>query len=470
MYWGVFVSLSPLHLAGTDGPTIRLSVVISALSRALDLVEGQPQGHAIRSCMIGLRLAQTLKLPEADRETLFYALLMKDLGCSSNAARMCFLFQADDRQTKGAIKSVDWRDKVSSAAFAMKHVAPGQSLMKRMAQAMNLAVTGQRAGKELVQIRCERGAQIARQLDLGEEVATAIQCLDEHFDGGGHPQGLAGESIPLVARVMCLAQTAEVFQREKGLDAMRTMARDRRGTWFDPALVDALLSLRADDELFRHLTGDIRAELLRYAPRDRELFADEDRLDRIAFGFAQVIDAKSPWTFRHSLGVADIAEGIAETLGFRPDRVRTLKRAALMHDIGKLGVSNLILDKPGKLDANELAVMRKHTGHTFDILSEVDGFRDLAELAASHHERLDGQGYHRGLTGDHLSADARVLCVADMYEALAAKRPYRQDLTEGEVMSILNKSAAARAICPQVLDALKTFIAKTSFEPHQLVA
>ncbi len=421
--------------------------------------------------MIGIHIARVLRLPPEELEPLFYALLMKDLGCSSNAAKMCFLFQADDRTTKGAIKCVDWRDMKSNAAFALKHVAPGQSLAKRVASAMTLALKGQRAGKELIQIRCERGAQIARQLDLGEEVAAAIHCLDEHYDGGGHPEGLAGAEIPLLSRIMCIAQTAEVFLREKGLDAMRQMARDRRGTWFDPALVDALLSIRADDPILEHLaSADYRTELARYAPPDREVFADEDRLDRIAHGFAQVIDAKSPWTFMHSLGVADVAEGIADTLGLRPDRVRTIRRAALMHDIGKLGVSNLILDKPGKLDDAELAQMRKHPGYTFDILSEVDGFRDLAELAASHHERLDGKGYHRGMSAEHLSIDARILGVADMYEALAAKRPYREDLSGEEVMRIIDKQVTNGALDAGAVAALKTFVDQTSYQPHRVAA
>ena len=149
--------------------------------------------------------------------------------------------------------------------------------------------------------------------------------------------------------------------------------------------------------------------------------------------------------------------------------VRRVRRAGLLHDIGKLGVSNLILDKPGKLDANELAIMRKHPGYTHQILQQVTGFRELAEMAASHHERLDGKGYHRGLTADQLPTAARILAVADMYEALAAKRPYRQDLTDEQVMDILTKNTGA-GICPNVFAALKTYIANGGYVPAKIAA
>jgi HD-GYP domain-containing protein (c-di-GMP phosphodiesterase class II) len=186
-------------------------------------------------------------------------------------------------------------------------------------------------------------------------------------------------------------------------------------------------------------------------------------------GFSMVIDAKSPWTFCHSTGVAEIAVGVGMQLGLSMFELQQLNRAALLHDVGKLGVSNLILDKPAKLDADELAVMRKHPSFTFDILSRVDGFRNFRELAASHHERLDGKGYHRGLPAEMLPKSVRALAVADMYEALAAKRPYRQDLSSEEVMTILNRDAGTGA-CPEALEALKAFIAENHFVPYRLAA
>jgi HD-GYP domain-containing protein (c-di-GMP phosphodiesterase class II) len=447
---------------------IKLSEVTSALSHALDMVEGQPVGHSIRSALIGMRLGHDLGLNSRQRSSLFYALLLKDLGCSSNAAKMCYLFGADDLQTKGRIKTTDWRSLRQSMGFAIRNVSPSSTWIIKSLRMVGLAIGGQRAGRELIQIRCERGANIARLIGLTEETAKAIHNLDEHFDGGGHPDGVIGDQIPILARIMCLAQTAEVFLRQNGREAMREMARQRRAYWFDPQLIDLLLAIPEGDDLWEQLENP-EENLSRYEPEDRVLFANDSRLDDIAQGFAQVIDAKSPWTYHHSIGVSEISVGIGKIIGFSPEELRDLKRAALLHDVGKLGISNLILDKPGKLDSQELTTMRLHPKFTYDILKKVAGFSELAEMAASHHERLDGKGYHRGLAGNQISKQVRILCVADMYEALSAQRPYRQDLTGEQVMDILNKNCPS-GICPEILEALKLFVATGGFTPFKLAA
>jgi HD-GYP domain-containing protein (c-di-GMP phosphodiesterase class II) len=448
---------------------IKLSEVMSALSYALDLVEGQPQGHAIRSCILGMRIGRDLRLPGHALSDLFYALLMKDLGCSSNAAKMCYLFAADDRDTKRNAKTVNWTNFTENLRFAFRSVAPTRSWFGKAMKVCHLAITGKRAAKQLIQIRCERGANIARLFGLPESTAQAIHNLDEHWNGHGHPDGVRGEDIPLPARIMSLAQTAEVFFSEHGLEATRQMVRDRAGTWFDPRLAKILLRIKDSDQIWNELHGDSALFLPRYEPEDQMLFADDERLDRIAEGFGQVIDAKSPWTFHHSMGVADVSVGIGKVLGMAAPQLRDLRRAALLHDVGKLGVSNLILDKPGKLNAEELAEIRRHPAYTQQILQRVAGFSNLADIAASHHERLDGKGYHRGWSGLQLGTMTRILCVADMYEALAAHRPYRQDLSGEEVTTILQKNSPA-GLCPETLEALQSFLANTGFTPYRIAA
>jgi len=262
----------------------------------------------------------------------------------------------------------------------------------------------------------------------------------------------------------------EVFARRQGIEAAYQIAQERSGTWFDPNLVAALLSFRNDNsfwELF--FQDDPKEAVCEFEPGDQSLVADAATLDRIASGFAQVIDAKSPWTFKHSEGVAEIAAGIAATIGLTPPEARIIRRAGLLHDIGKLGISNLILDKPGKLTPEEFTEMKKHPAYTYQLLNQVTGFRDLASLAASHHERLDGKGYHRGFNADQLSTADRILCVADMFEALTAKRPYRKDLTSEEAMTILARNAG-EGICPEVFAALKTYLAKGGYSPSAIAA
>jgi putative nucleotidyltransferase with HDIG domain len=449
---------------------IKLSEVIGALSYALDITEGQPEGHAARSCMLGMRIAREFRLPAATSSALFYGLLLKDLGCSSNASKMCYLFGSDDRAAKRDVKTVDWSRVSRSIGYIAGHVAPQGSIFRKAAKFAQVAIGGVKQAKALVALRCDRGAKIAKDLQFPDETAEAIRALDEHWDGSGHPDGLAGERIPLLARILSLAQTAEVFIRLHGLEAAMNVVRERSGTWFDPSLARVFLSLRSDTAFWQELQeGDPRQRVSAFEPQDQVLCAQESSLDRIAQSFAQVIDAKSPWTFRHSEGVARISVGISEVMGFGPAECRHMRRAALLHDIGKLGISNLILDKPAKLTPEEMTEMKKHPRYTYEILTRVAGFRVFADLAASHHERLDGKGYHRGLGADQLSTPARILAVSDMYEALAAKRPYRQDLAPEEVMTILSKNAGP-GICPEVFAALKTWLATSADSPIKLAA
>ncbi len=381
-----------------DNSEIRLSEIISAFSMALDITEGQPLGHAIRTCLIGMRMAEHLDLPAVDRSSLFYALLLKDLGCSSNAAKMCWLFAADDRGVKRDLKLVDWTKMTESLKFSLSHVAPGASPMQKAMQMFAMAREGTEGARKLVETRCERGADITRMLQLPEDTALAIRNLDEHWNGQGHPDRLRGEEIPLLARIACLAQTVEVFFTTQGLEAAIEVAQLRRGSWFDPALVDTFVALRHDVEFWQGVAGENpRATLNRWEPEDKVQLADEACIDRVCEAFAQVVDAKSPWTHKHSQGVADIAVGIAKVLGHSEQTQRDIRRAGLLHDIGKLGVSNMILDKPGRPTDEEFIQIRKHPDYTEQILRQVPSFKNIADVAAAHHERLDGRGYHRRL-------------------------------------------------------------------------
>ena len=174
----------PPALVVADAPIqIKLSEVIGALSYALDITEGQPQGHAARTCMLGMRLARDLRLPTEQCSALFYGLLLKDLGCSSNASKMCYLFGSDDRAAKRDIKTVDWSRLSRSIGYIVRHVAPDGSLFRRAAKFTKVAIGGVKSAKELVALRCERGAKIATQMQLPAETSDAIRALDEHWDG-----------------------------------------------------------------------------------------------------------------------------------------------------------------------------------------------------------------------------------------------------------------------------------------------
>ncbi len=444
---------------------IRFSEIISAMSVALDITQGHPEGHCIRNAIIGMRLAEVLRLPTADRSALFYALLLKDLGCSSNAAKMAYLFGADDRLVKRSIRMIDWTNPRTSIQNCWKHCAPGGSLIARLRKMGAMVRSGVEGARKIAEIRCERGADIARMLRLPEATAIAIYDLDEHWNGQGNSRGVRGDKISLLGRICCLAQTVEVFFSAYGLEAAIDVARQRRGEWFDPQLVDALTALKQDTTFWARLrSADVVSELSRFEPEDAVLLADEACLDRVAEAFARVVDAKSPWTYQHSTRVAEITVGVAEQFACPPELKRDLRRAALLHDIGKLGVSNTILDKPGKPTAEEFDQIRRHPEYTLRILQQVDAFKVLADVAASHHERLDGRGYHRGLGASELPWVARVLTIADMCEAMSAKRPYRPEMTWPQIEQILSKDAGA-GVDRECLHALARWHGR-----HQLVS
>jgi putative nucleotidyltransferase with HDIG domain len=233
-------------------------------------------------------------------------------------------------------------------------------------------------------------------MGFNERVSAGIHSLDEQWDGAGYPEHLEGEAIPLYSRIALLCQTLEVFWREAGETRAVEVVRERAGRWFDPALVRAVESLAARGALWEGLeSSSLLADVWALEPVETSLFLTEARVDEICGAFAEVVDAKSPFTFRHSNGVAEAAVRIAETLGMTSEEVTLLRRAGLLHDIGKLSVPNSILEKPGKLDAEEWAVVKQHPYYSWEILRRIPKFQRLSEVAACHHERLDGRGYFR---------------------------------------------------------------------------
>ena len=234
--------------------SIRLSEIISALSYALDLTEGQPMGHSVRSCVIGMRLGRQVGLTAAEQADLYYALLLKDAGCSSNASRLFHILNADEIRAKRDVKTTDWtRVGWESLHYALTHVATGMPFLARMQRLFQVAATQQADSCDLVKIRCERGAYIAKRLGFSDSVSAGIHSLDEHWNGRGYPDGLRKEEIPVFSRIANLSQTLDVFLTARGpLDAIDAVRR-RSGRWFDPNLVEAAVSLSKNGTLWSGL-------------------------------------------------------------------------------------------------------------------------------------------------------------------------------------------------------------------------
>jgi len=445
----VQTSASFRRSAGDADGAISLSEIISALSYALDLTEGAVHGHALRSCLMGMRIAEEAKLPSDQTSGLYFALLLKDIGCSSNASRLCQIVGGDDRAMKAGVRFEDWtkphKPNLSSLKLLWKNVLPNASSAAKVARILHIGLTQHKNNQEMVSLRSDRGADIITKLGMGKFAAEAVRSLDEHWDGNGYPDSLKGEQIPLLARICAVAQHLDIFSAGRGTQNAIDTLEERSGTWFDPQLVRMALSLHRRGTLWADCAPGDREEDTRQAVLDLDTRTqhklEPGQVDQICEAFADVVDAKSHFTFRHSMGVADAALGIAETMGLPANRVRLVRRAALLHDIGKLSVSNAILDKRSVLSANEWRAVHQHPRITRLILERVRSFREMAVIAGEHHEKLDGSGYPNRLTARDLSRESRIIAVADVFGALTEDRPYRAGLELKDTLSIMSKFA-----------------------------
>lgn len=449
------MDMAEIHLV-QDAKVLPLSEIIGSLSYALDLTEGLPAGHSLRCCWVGMQVGSCMGMNTHELSQLYYTILLKDAGCSSNAARLFDLYGSDDHAVKRDFKEVDTDNIVKLGQFVMSHVAVGKAWRERFARIVNLARNGEALATELIETRCEQGASIARDLGFDDGVAEGIRCLDEHWNGNGKPARLSGHAIPVNSRIALLAQVVDVFHCASGAQAARIVIQERSSTWFDPEVVSAFNRAQARPAFWHGLRNDgLQARVAALEPQSECIMADEDRMDRIAEAFARVVDAKSHFTYGHSSRVACYAAAVSREMGLPVGRQRWLRRGALLHDIGKLGVSNEVLDKPGKLDAGEWERVKAHAAYSEQILSRLGAFTELAFVSAAHHERLDGKGYPRGLTGADIPLETRIITVADIFDAITAERPYRGPIPVNEAIAMMEQECGT-AIDMTCLDALKS--------------
>jgi putative nucleotidyltransferase with HDIG domain len=375
----------------------------------------------------------------------------------------------DDRAVKSGVKLEDWtrpdRPKLSTLRLLWDNVLPNANPLRKMAHILSMGRAQHSNNEELIQLRCDRGASIVSKIGMSEQTALAVRSLDEHWDGRGYPQRLRGAAISPLARVLAVAQHLDVFSVELGVVQAMLVLRERSGRWFDPEVVRAAESLHKRAALWQQRSPSgvqassdpakaVRAAVIALAPQENQRVSAA-HIDVICEAFAEVVDAKSHFTFRHSMGVTAAASKIGQAMGLKPERMQLLNRAALLHDLGKLRVPNSILDKPGKLNDAEWSVMREHPGLTRAILGRVKQFRELADIAGAHHEKLDGTGYPNRLTTNNLCLEARILGTADIYGALTEDRPYRVGFTPGDALKMMQRDVPGK-IDPECFHALSS--------------
>ncbi len=461
-----------------DHARIDLPELISALSFALDMTEGAMPGHALRSCILGMRIGERAGLSQRQLSDLYYTLLLKDIGCSSHASHMDQIVRGEDEaaqaETRAFVQAEVWADIRADvkAALDLAQTAkahgpripqlsalwkPGRTREKALPSLSGANALPFRRDRNVVRIHGDRGASIIGKIGLAPATADAVRALDEHWDGTGYPGRMRGEQIPLLARIAAIAQHLDVFASDKGPEHAMLVLRERSGKWFDPELVRIAGSLHRTRALWKDCLSilpeqDIRSAVLGLEPREN-LYLGPEEIDRVCEAFSDVTDAKSPFTVDHSMGVTDAALVISDTLGLSPERTVFVRRAALLHDLGKLRIPNSILHKQGKLTVEEFLIVKEHPALTRKILARIPAFREMALVAGSHHEKLDGTGYPNSLSANELSLEARVIAVADVYAALSETRPYRESLPREKVTAIMRKEMPHK-LDPEVFEAL----------------
>ena len=404
-----------------EGSEVRLAEVVATLSLATDLGYGQPMEHVLRSCLIALRLSERLGLDASERAVVYYVGLLACVGCYADAHEQARWF-GDDIGLKAAIYDVDLAG-LPMMAFMMRQVGSGEAPRRRAARRVAFMAGGRRDVEGMFVTHCVVTGRLAESLGLGPKVQEGLHQAYERWDGKGEPNGRAGEDVAISARLMRLARAAEVFHRAGGPGGAIAVARERRGSEFDPALVD--LFVEHAPTLLEEVAAADGWETVIAAEPELGIVLSDAQLEAALEAIADYVDLKSPFTLGHSRAVADLAEGAARRQGLSDADARLVRRAGLVHDLGRLGVSNAIWDKPGSLTASEWERVRLHPYLSERMLSASLALRPLAAVASQHHERLDGSGYARGLSGTALSPGARILAAADTYHAMTEPRPHR---------------------------------------------
>jgi HD-GYP domain-containing protein (c-di-GMP phosphodiesterase class II) len=443
------------EVQGASSSGVRLAELVGALSLATDLGLGQPQQHVLRQTVLARRLAAAAGLPAREQRRAGYVSLLAWVGCISDSHELARWF-GDDLRLRADSYLID-KAGLPLMRFMLGHVGAGAPPLRRLTMIGRFLAEGTGHASQSFVAHCQTTGDIASRLGLDAEVGRALAQAFERWDGKGVPAGLAGEQIDPVMRVVQIADDAEVFDRIGGPDAAVTMLRGRRGTEFDPALVDVCCT--AADQLFAGLdqvdswnaaigdeaTGDA-------ATADHEL--TEAELTTALEAFADYADLKSPSRLGHSRGVAMLATEAARRIGLSGDDVILVQRAALVHDLGVIGVPTNVWDKAGSLSPADRERVRTHPYLTERILSRPPRLAEIGAIAALHHERLDGSGYPRGVRGDALPLAARLVAVADVFHAMGEDRPHRTRLDETERARALRSEVKAGRLDPDAVDAV----------------
>jgi HD-GYP domain-containing protein (c-di-GMP phosphodiesterase class II) len=400
----------------------RLVEVVAAFSLATDLGLGQPMEHGLRSCLIATHLAEALELDEGERTCIYWVTLLAMVGCTADSSEMTELF-GDDIALRGGLYEVGPSQMAMPRYFLSQAGSDGGPLRRARAGA-GLVLGGMHAVMEGFVADCRVTGRFAQRLGFGEEVSEPLQQKFARWDGKGIPRGLGGDEIPLAARMLGVSWRMEAEHRRRGVDAALDLANHHAGATLDPNLVAAITP--ALPKVLTELDEDSWSAIVAAEPQRARLTGDA--FDSALEALGDFADLKSPWFTGHSRAVADLSEAAGWRLGLSESDVRELRRAALVHSLGRTGVPNTIWDKAGTLSVSERERLQLYPYLTDRVLRR-GSLAQLAAVASQSQERLDGSGYPRGLSGAAISPAGRLLAAADVYQSMGEARPHRPALS-----------------------------------------
>ncbi len=430
---------------------IRLADLVAAFSLATDLGLGQPMEHALRSWLIASRLGARMGLEAEARQDLFYVVTLAWVGCVADTPDVARWF-GDDIAYRRDSFGVD-RAGLPMMTYSLRKVGVGGPLVHRLRLGATLVATGGAAIARGFMSHCTSTAQMALRMGLGDAVADQLKQVFTRWDGKGVPAGVAGEQIAPTVQLFHVADSVEVVHRTQGLDAALHLAQAWRGTQFAPDVVDAFCGTA--DELLSGLDDIADWDTAIVHEPGLQAPLTEAELDSALEAMADFTDLRSPPRAGHSRAVAGLSARAAELSGLPPDDVTTLRRAALVHDLGMNGLPATILEKPGPLTPNEVERMRMHAYYTDRMLSRPPALGRIGAIAALATERLDGSGYHRGLSGASIPAIGRILAAADVFQAMREPRSYREALSGRAAGDQLRAEVRAGRLDADAVDAVR---------------
>ena len=429
---------------------IRAAELVGALSIATDLGTGQPLDHAVRTAVLAVRLGELAGASTEELSDTYYVALLHASGCTSNGHEAAQLF-GDDIAHRAAFYLVDPTNPAEVLEFYRSNVGLGRppEVRSKMIE-MAIAEAAPRA-REAFATMCEVAQRFAGWLGLGSNIEDSLGYVFARWDGQGYPD-VAGDAIPLPMRLLHVARDASLFLSASGPEKAREVIQDRSGAAYEPRLAD--LAVRNLDEMLADLDEARMWEQALDIEPSPPVWLMGERIDAGFATIAAITGLKSPWLREHCTGVAELAEAAAWRMDLEPASVALVRRAALAHDLGRVGVSNGIWEKPGELGFGEWERVRLHAHYTERAFAQSEALAPLGRVAGAHHERLDGSGYHRGARGPDLDQAARIIAAADCYGAMCEARPHREALEPEKAETELLREAKEGRLDPDAVDAV----------------